>query len=142
MSQYSDKLKESFENPLNQQLLQMDLANAELDEQEPVIRNWPIQKKRITTVIIRPMQKWAADLKRITKPLNLKKYKREKKRFSRYKNITWSNWQGFWLRFKLTFLWTMNVIRILMILAFFIGAALLVVLLGIKAVKFIGSMFN
>jgi hypothetical protein len=141
MSKFKAKLKEPFEDQLNQQHLQLDLAFAELEEVKDVIHNWPARKKRIITGILKPMQKWSAQLKKMAKPLDLRKYKREKKRLLRFKNITWSHWRGFTLSLKLAFLWTLNMIRILVILSFFIGIILLAVFLVIKGFEFIGSLF-
>ena len=142
MSEFTRKLKEPFEDQLSQQHLQLDLANAELDEIKEVINHWPARKKRIYTGILKPMQKWSADLKKMAKPLDMRKYKREKKRLLRFKNITWSHWRGFTLSLKLAFLWILNMIRILMILSFFIGIILLAVFLVIKGFEFIGSLFK
>ena len=141
MSQFTEKLKEPFEDQLNQQHLQLDLAFAELDEVKEVINHWPNRKKRIVTGILRPMQKWSAQLKKMAKPLDMRKYKREKKRLLRFKNITWSHWRGFFLSLKFAFLWTLNMIRILVILSFYIGIILLAVFLVIKAFEFIGGLF-
>ena len=142
MSEFIRKLKEPFEDQLSQQHLQLDLANAELDEVKEVINHWPARKKRIYTGILKPMQKWSADLKKMAKPLDMRKYKREKKRLLRFKNITWSHWRGFTLSLKLAFLWILNMIRILVILSFFIGIILLAVFLVIKGFEFIGSLFK
>jgi len=142
MSEFTAKLKAPFEDQLSQQFLQLDLANAELDEIKDVINQWPAQKKRITTRILKPMQKWSASLKKMVKPLDMRKYKREKKRLLRLKNITWSHWRGFFLSLKLAFLWTVNILRILLILSFFIGIILLVVFLVIQAFEFVGSLFK
>jgi hypothetical protein len=141
MSQFTGKLKEPFEDQLNQQHLQLDLAFAELDEVKDIINHWPNRKKRIITGILKPMQKWSAQLKKMAKPLDMRKYKREKKQLLRFKNITWSHWHGFFLSLKLAFLWTLNMIRILMILSFYIGTILLAVFLVIKAFEFIGGLF-
>jgi hypothetical protein len=141
MSQFTEKLKEPFEDQLNQQHLQLDLALAEIDEVKEVINHWPNRKKRIVTGILKPMQKWSAQLKKMAKPLDMRKYKREKKRLLRFKNITWSHWRGFFLSLKRAFLWTLNIIRILVILSFYIGIILLAVFLVIKAFEFIGSLF-
>jgi hypothetical protein len=143
MSEMTEKLKEPFEHQLNQQLLQLDLANAELDEHKDIVNQWPVRKRKMMTGIIKPMKKWAADLRKIAIPLNsMKKYKREKKRLLRFKNITWCHWRGFILSFKVAFLWILNLIRILLILAFYIGMILLVVYLLIKGFEFIGSLFK
>jgi hypothetical protein len=142
MSEFTGKLKEPFENQLTQQHLQLDLANAELDEVKEVINHWPARKKRIYTGILKPMQKWSADLKKMAKPLDMRKYKREKKRLLRFKNITWSHWRGFTLSLKLAFLWAVNLIRILVILAFFIAVILLAVFLVIKGFEFVGGLFG
>jgi hypothetical protein len=142
MSEFIGKLKEPFEDQLNQQHLQLDLANAELEEVKDVIDHWPARKKRITTRILKPMQKWSANLKKMTRPLDMRKYKRAKKRLLRFKNITWSHWRGFTLSLKFALLWTLNMIRILLILAFFIGSALLVVFLLIKSFEFVGGLFK
>jgi uncharacterized membrane protein len=141
MSEFTGKLKEPFEDQLNQQHLQLDLAFAELDEVKDIIIHWPARKKRIITGILKPMQKWSADLKKMASPLDMRKYKREKKRLQRFKNITWSHWRGFTLSLKLAFLWTLNMIRILVILSFYIGIILLVVFLLIKGFEFVGSLF-
>ncbi|UCH94669.1 MAG: hypothetical protein JSV88_31020 [Candidatus Aminicenantes bacterium] len=142
MAEFTGKLKEPFEHQLNQQLLQLDLANAELDEHKELINQWPARKRKITAGILKPMQKWAADLRKMAGPLDMRKYKREKKRLLRFKSITWCHWRGFTLSLKLAFLWTVNMIRILVILAFYIGIILLVVFLVIKAFEFIGSLFK
>jgi len=142
MSEFTGKLKEPFEDQLNQQHLQLDLANAELDEVKDVLDHWPARKKRIFTGILKPMQKWSADLKKMTRPLDMRKYKRAKKRLLRFKNIAWNHWRGFSLSLKHAFLWTVNLIRILLILSFFIGIILSVVFLAIKAFEFVGSLFK
>lgn len=142
MSQFTEKLKEPFEDQLNQQHLQLDLALAELDEIKDVINHWPARKKRIITGILKPMQKWSADLKKMAKPLDMRKYKREKKRLLRFNNITWSHWRGFTLSLKLAVLWTLNMIRILVILSFYIGIIILVVFLLIKGFEFVGGLFK
>jgi hypothetical protein len=142
MSEFTGKLKEPFEDQLNQQHLQLDLAVAELDEVKDIINHWPARKKRITVGILKPMQKWSADLKKMASPLDMRKYKREKKRLLRFKNITWSHWRGFTLSLKLAVLWTLNMIRILVILSFYIGIILLVVFLVIKGFEFIGGLFK
>lgn len=142
MSKFTEKLKEPFEDQLNQQHLQLDLAFAELDEVKEVINHWPNRKKRIITGILKPMRKWSAQLKKMAKPLDMRKYKREKKRLLRFKNITWSHWRGFFLSLKLAFLWTINIIRILVILSFYIGIILLAVYLVIKGFEFIGGLFK
>jgi len=142
MSEFTGKLKEPFEEQLNQQHLQLDLAFAELDEVKDIINHWPARKKRIITGILKPMQKWSAQLKKMAKPLDMRKYKREKKRLLRFKNITWSHWRGFFLSLKLAFLWTLNMIRILVILSFYIGTILLAVFLVIKGFEFIGGLFK
>jgi hypothetical protein len=141
MSQFTGKLKEPFEDQLNQQHLQLDLAFAELDEVKDIINHWPARKKRVITGILKPMQKWSVQLKKMAKPLDMRKYKREKKRLLRFKNITWSHWRGFTLSLKLAFLWTLNMIRILLILSFFIAVILLVVFLLIKGFEFVGGLF-
>ena len=141
MSQFTEKLKEPFEDQLNQQHLQLDLAFAELDEVKEAINHWPNRKKRIITRILKPMQKWSAQLKKMTKPLDMRKYKREKKRLLRFKNITWGHWRGFFLSLKFAILWIINIIRILVILSFYIGILLLAVFLVIKAFEFIGGLF-
>jgi len=142
MSEFTGKLKEPFEDQLNQQHLQLDLANAELDEVKEVLDHWPARKKRIFTGILKPVQKWSADLKKMTRPLDMRKYKRAKKRLLRFKNIAWSHWRGFSLSLKHAFLWALNIIRILLILSFFIGIILAVVFLVIKTFNFIGSLFK
>jgi hypothetical protein len=142
MSQFTEKLKEPFEDQLNQQHLQLDLALAELDEIKDIPNHWPARKKRIITGILKPMQKWSTDLKKMAKPLDMRKYKREKKRLLRFKNITWSHWRGFFLSLKLAFLWTINMIRILVILSFFIGIILLAVFLLLKGFEFVSGLFK
>lgn len=142
MSQLRETLKEPFENQLNQQLMQLDLAHAELVEQKEFIDHWPARKRKITTEILKPMRKWAGGLKKMARPLDMKKYKREKKRLLRFKHITWSHWRGFNLSLKVAFIWTLNMIRIMLILSFYFGIILLTVFLVMKSFEFLGSLFK
>jgi len=141
MSELSDKLKEPFEQQLNQQLLQLDLANAEMEEHKTLIDGWPKRKKKIDKEILKPMTKWLADLKKVTAPLDLRKYKRARRRLKRFKNIPWSGWTGFRLGFNLAFLWTINLVRILLILSFYISVVAMFGFLLIKLLNFLGGLF-
>ena len=141
MTEISAKLKEPFENHLSQQLLQLDLAHAEMEDHKTTIDQWPVHKKKIIDVILKPMKAWAADLKRVAAPLDLKKYKRAKRKLLRFKRITWSGWAGFGLSFKKAVLWVINLVRILLILSVYIAMAALVGFIFIKIIKFIGRLF-
>ena len=140
MSEFSEKLKEPFENPLNQQLLQLDLATAEMDEHKNLIQQWPVRKKKIADHIIKPLQQWAAALKKLASPLDLRRYKREKKRLLRFKTMATSSWRGFTLSSKVAFLWLLNLTRILLILSFYIGVILLAVYGLIKIFNWITGL--
>jgi hypothetical protein len=137
LSEFSEKLKEPFENPLNQQLLQLDLATAEMDEHKNIIQEWPVRKKKIAGQIIKALHQWAANLKKITSPLDLRRYKREKKRLLRFKIMATSSWRGFTLNSKVALLWCLNLTRILLILSFYIGSILLAVYGLIKVFNWI-----
>jgi hypothetical protein len=140
MSEFTEKLKEPFEEQLNYQLSRLNSAVDEMEAQREIVMQWPARRKRVVNGIILPIQKWTAMLKSMTRPLNVRPYKREKKRLLRAKGLTWFHWRGFMAKSQLTLLRLLNIIRILLILGFSIGTILLVGYLIVKVFGLIGGV--
>jgi hypothetical protein len=140
MSEFTEKLKEPFEEQLNYQLSRLNSAMDEIEAQREIVGQWPARKKRIVNGILSPIQKWSAMLKNMTRPLDVRPYKREKKRLLRAKSLTWFHWRGFMAKSQLTVLRIANIVRILLIMGFSIGTILLVGYLIVKVFGLIGGV--
>ncbi len=142
MSKLTEKLKEPFDRQLNEQSKLLGSGWAELEEYKEVIYQWPARKGKIVNHIIKPMQKWIADLKKMARPLKLKRYKRAKRRLRRTRHATFNHWPGFRKGLKLLLLETLNITRILLILFFYIAVLLLLGFVIMKIIGFIGDLFG
>jgi len=140
MSEFTEKLKQPFEEALDYQVSRLNKAAAEMDGQKEVMSQWPIRKSRIVRGIIKPLERWRAMLRQITRPMTWKRYKREKKRLLRARNLTWFHWRGFIASTQLAALRILNIIRILLVLGFSIGILLLVGYLIVKVFSLIGGV--
>jgi hypothetical protein len=140
MFEFTGKLKEPFEEQLSYQLSRLNSAVNEMEAQRDIVIQWPARKKRVVKGIISPIEKWTAMLKRMTRPIDLRPYKREKKRLVRARSITLFHWRGFTAKARLTLLRLLNIIRILLILGFSIGTIVLVGYLIVKVFGLIGGV--
>lgn len=132
MTDLNEELKKSLSGQLDHQLLLLDNAVTELEQYKDVVSLWPGRKRRILHHIAAKLDRWNASLKKLIRPLNLKAYKREKKRIIRAGNITFLHSRGFMARFKLQVLRTLNILRIVTVLGFFVGCFFLLIYLVVK----------
>ncbi len=123
MSEWTEQFKEPFENSLNHQLLFMEHALEDLEAHKEMVNQWPTRKKRIMEPVLDMFKKWVRFLEKIKfTPLVWKKYKKEKKR------LVWIGRKArFSIRLRLFYWQGLNIIRILMILGFFIGGVVALV---------------
>jgi len=139
MSEFTEKLKEPFEQQLDEQSRLLDSGWAEFEDHKEIVHQWSARKNKVFNSIVKTMQQWTADLKKMARPLNLKRYKREKRRLMRAKHVALFSWGGFRKGLQLALLETLNIIRILIILTVYIGAILLLGFVIIKVIGFFGG---
>lgn len=137
MPELNEELKQSLSGQLDHQLLLLDNAVTELEQYKDVVSLWPGRKRRILHHIAAKLDRWNTALKKLVRPLNLKAYKREKKRVVRAGKITFFSYRGFMARFNLQFLRTLNILRIVTVLGFFVGAFFLLIYLVVKGLGFL-----
>ncbi|MCP5049065.1 MAG: hypothetical protein GY940_17985 [bacterium] len=122
-----EKLKEPFLRHARDIQEQLDGGWEKLQQQEEVVRQWPVRKKRLTHVVLEPLRKWVEALKKMAQPLkNIKRYKKEKKRLNRAKYPSFYSWGGFMKRFQILIARSFNIVRILVILSVYFSILLLV----------------
>lgn len=132
MSDISEELKKSLSGQLDHQLLLLDNAVTELEQYKAIVSVWPGRKQRIRQYIAAKLNRWAAALKKLIRPLNLKPYKREKKRIIRAANVTFFHYRGFMARSRLMAFRILNILRICIILGMFAGGFFLLIYLVVK----------
>jgi hypothetical protein len=137
MSNIKERLKEPFVKYSSDREELLDSSWNQLVEHEEAIRLWPSTKKRLQKYIIEPLKKWTEALKRVSQPLNLKRYKKVKRRLLRARFPSIFSWSGFSKKFYLFYLRILNIIRILFILFIYFSIMMLFVFMLIKVFKMI-----
>ncbi len=125
-----EQLKEPFETFLNIQNQSIEAAIAQTEEHKDTLINWSSRKSRFTNKIIKSMRMWSTALKRMARPFrNWNKYKNKKKQMMMSRYPAFFSRAGFNLRALVVLLQVLNLIRITIILAFYGGFLLAILLL-------------
>jgi hypothetical protein len=132
--QFSDRLKEPFRRHLIEQNL-LDGGIEQLEENKHLLSEWPDRKKKFLHTIVKPLQRWSSALNIMGRPLNLKRYKKEKRRLKLTGYPALYNWSFFTKKLQLMILRLLNILRILIILSVFGGALFLI---GYSVAKLFG----
>ncbi len=120
MAGLKEKLTEPFQRLAREQDM-LDNSWEQLEEHTDLVRLWPVRKKRLLEKILKPMQRWAAGLKQMARPMNMKRYKKEKKQMMRVRFPAFYSWEGFSKKFRLLVLKTLNLIRMTVIVGIVFG---------------------
>ena len=139
MQKLTEKLKEPFEQQLDEQSRLLASGWAEFEDHKEIVHQWSGRKSKVVNRIIKTMKQWIADLKKMARPFHsMKSYKREKRRLKRAKFVPLFSWGGFRKGLQLALLEILNITRILLILSVYIGVILLLGFLIIKVIGFFG----
>jgi len=134
----SDKIKEPFVSYSRKQEELLAGSLDQLKEYHYAAREWPDRKRKLKRGLLKPMIKWMEALKELALPKNVKKYNRIKRDMMRSRNPALFSLPGFRKSFFLFFLGTLNIVRILILLAIYLG---LLALAGIGIIKIV-TMFR
>ncbi len=132
MSELREKLKEPLVEVSREQESLLNSIVEQMEEFKELKQHWPSRKKKLQTGIIKPLVKLAEALKKLSQPLKLKAFNKEKKKMQRSRYMALYSGGGFRLKFGIFWLQTLNIIRILLILAFYFTILLFI---GIGALK-------
>jgi hypothetical protein len=128
MTDLTEELKEALQGQLRQQEELLRVARDRFEDSRDIINRWPARKKKFGRGFFTRFDRWKAQLKHVIRPLNLKRYKREKKRLKRAGNVLFGSRQGQ----RLLMLKFLNILRFLMLIIIYFGMPAFLIYLALK----------